>query len=253
MPHLVRHERFASAFLPGARDLIVYLPPGYRARGRERFPVLYLQDGQNLFDPATAHRPGEHWRVGETADALIAARRLHPLVIVGIAHMGARRVEEYTLTRSRRHGGGRVDAYGRFVVEEVKPFVDRTYRTHPGRAYTGIGGSSLGALASLYLGLRYPVVFGRLALLSPSVWWGRRAILRVLARARVPVRPRIWLDIGTAEGRAAVRDARALRDALLVRGWREGRSLRYEEHEGAGHHEAAWAARVGPMLAFLFG
>jgi predicted alpha/beta superfamily hydrolase len=253
LPFLEHHREFASTHLPDARDLVVYLPPGYHEGTARRYPVLYLHDGQNLFDPETAYQKGQHWRVGETADDLIARELIAPLIIVGIANTGVRRIHEYTPTADRRLGGGEAAAYGRLIVEELKPFIDGTYRTRPGREATGIGGSSLGALVSLHLGLNYPAVFSRLALLSPSVWWDRRVILRSVRQARPKPSLNIWLDMGTAEGRRGLDDARALRRALTRAGWVEGQDLCYSEHRGATHSEAAWAERVGPMLEYHFG
>ena len=117
---------------------------------------------------------------------------------------------------------------------------------------TGMGGSSLGGLLSLYLGLKYPQVFGRLAALSPSVWWNQRVIHRFAAAAPVEPRPRIWLDIGTNEGPRIVHDVEEFRDVLLQNGWQLGKDLHYQRVEGAGHNEAAWARRVGPFLQFLY-
>jgi predicted alpha/beta superfamily hydrolase len=138
------------------------------------------------------------------------------------------------------------------LVEELKPFVDEQYRTLPGAENCGMGGSSLGGLVSLYLGLRYPSVFAKLAVMSPSVWWRNRAILKTIAA--LPQRPelRIWLDIGTKESTQAVPDARRLRDWLIKKGWQLGENLAYFEAEDAQHTESAWAQRVGPMLKFLF-
>src|ERR687895_299319 len=109
---LRKHEAFRSQFLPDDRDIIVYLPPGYDAVRRRRYPVLYMHDGQNLFEPETAFQKGEHWRVGETASALIESGAIEPLIIVGIANTGRRRIDEYTPTYDRRRGGGEADAYG---------------------------------------------------------------------------------------------------------------------------------------------
>ena len=138
------------------------------------------------------------------------------------------------------------------LVEELKTFVDSEYRTLPGPANTGLGGSSLGGLVTLHLGLTYPQTFGKLAVLSPSVWWDDRAIVRrVLALERKPAL-RIWLDIGTGEGETVTDDARTLRDELIAKGWVPGSDLAYVEADGAGHNEGAWADRVGPLLQFLF-
>ena len=250
--HLVRHDAFGSQFLPDHRNLTVYLPPGYDASPDRRYPVLYLHDGQNLFDPNAAFKKGEHWRVGETATALIDEGRLPPLLIVGIDNTGAKRLHEYTPTYDRRRGGGGADAYGRLMVEEIKPFVDARYRTLPDAASTGLGGSSLGGLVSLYLGLKYPNVFSRIAVLSPSVWWDRRAILRNVREAKPTPASRIWVDIGTREGRYHVDNAQLLRAGLIKSGWVEGEDLHYEEVPDGMHSEGAWAARLDRVLIFLF-
>jgi predicted alpha/beta superfamily hydrolase len=234
MPAL-KHELFP-------REMIVYLPPMYEAEGERRFPVLYMQDGQNLFDPETSFIPGTYWRMGETADALIEAGALEPVIIVGIYNAGGGRSEEYTSPGA--------DAYGRMLVEELKPFIDAHYRTVPERC--GMGGASLGGWVTLYLGLQYPRVFSRLAVMSPSVWWGRRKILRIVAALQAKPALRIWLDIGTRESARSVPDARALRDGLIRKGWRLGEDLTYLEADDAAHTESAWADRVAPMLRFLF-
>ena len=250
---LHRHEKFPSRFLSKKRDLIVYTPGIYEKRPELKFPVLYLEDGQNLFDPATSFIPGVYWRVGETADALIAQGAIQPLVIVGIYNTGKQRVNEYTPTRDRKLGGGKADKYGRLLVEELQPFIESRYRIAQGPENKGLGGSSLGGLLTIYLGMQYPQVFGKLAVLSPSVWWNHRAILQSVARAKLPQRPRIWLDVGTDEGGTrTVEHVIALRDALLQKGWQENRDLHFEIFSGAQHNEAAWAQRVGPFLQFLF-
>jgi len=250
-PTLLRHPRFASSILTLERDVIVYLPPGYE-EGLSPCPVLYMHDGQNLFDPETAHVKGQHWRLGETADALIGAGTLPPLIIVGVGNTGHSRIHEYTPTRDERLGGGRADDYGRFLVEELKPFIDRTYRTRPEAEATGLGGSSLGGLVSLHIGVARPDVFGRLAVMSPSVWWDRRVILKTVRAARPKPSLRIWVDMGTAEGRRGLEDARLLKAALVGAGWKPGRDLRYAEYTGGTHSESAWADRAGTMLEWLF-
>jgi len=250
---LRRHSGFRSKHLEAERDVLVFLPPGYETDAPRRYPVLYLHDGQNLFDGATSYVPGQQWRLGETAQALINAQSIEPVIAVGIYNAGVRRVDEYTPTTCARfRAGGKADLYGRMIVEELKPFIDSRYRTQPEAARTGLGGSSLGGLVSLYLGLRHPGVFGRLAVLSPSVWWDNRAILRDVQSLGSKTHARIWLDMGTHEGGNTTRDARLLRDALVGKGWQLGQDLEYFEAEGARHDEHAWAARVEPVLRFLF-
>jgi len=252
VPHLVRHPAFTSRFLDRPRDLVVYLPPGYERDRNSRYPVLYMHDGQNLFDPATAFVRGEHWRLGEMADMLICEGRVAPLIIVGVNHTGHGRIHEYTPTKDPRLGGGQARLYGRLLVEELKPFIDARHRTLPGREHTGLGGASLGGLVSMFLGLRHADVFGRLAVMSPSVWWGRKAILRYVMATRLRPETRIWLDMGTAESKTGIADARRLRGALVKAGWREDVDLAYLETQGGTHSEAAWGHRIGDVLQFLY-
>ena len=251
-PDLHRYEKFRSRFLRNQRDLIVYLPPRYHEQPQRRLPVLYMHDGQNLFDGATSFVPGMDWHVGHTADDFILTGAVQPLIIVGIYNVGKVRISEYTPTKAPRLGGGRADRYAKFLIQEVMPFIHQEYRALPDPRLTGMGGSSLGGLLSLYLGLKHPQIFGRLAALSPSVWWNQRVIHRFAAAAPVEPRPRIWLDIGTKEGPRIVPDVEQFRDILLQKGWRLGKDLSYQRIEGAEHNEAAWAQRVGPFLQFLY-
>ena len=253
------HKAFHSNILNNNRDVIVYLPPVYEAHKEKRYSVLYLHDGQNLFDGATSFIPGQEWRVDETAQSLIAAGKVEPLIIVGIYNTGKDRVDEYTPAPDAKYKiGGKADLYGRMLVEELKPFIDANYRTLSDARHTGLGGSSLGGLVSLYLGLKYSDVFGLLAVVSPSVWWANNYIVKYVEaeRKRPPVR--IWLDIGTREGSNAeaaqktVVDARLLKEALIRKGWKPGKDLSYFEADGAEHNERAWAARVESILEFLF-
>jgi enterochelin esterase-like enzyme len=247
-----KHEKFPSKILKNERDLIVYLPPGYEEQSERRFPVLYLQDGQNLFDGATAFIPGMDWQVGQTADHLIGSGAVEPLIIVGVYNLGKERIREYTPSRMPKLGGGSGNRYAKFLVEELKPFIDFEYRTMGDAANTGLGGSSLGGLVSLYVGLKFSQVYGKVAALSPSVWWNQRVMHRFAATVRIGTRPRIWLDIGTAEGQQIVRDVENFHDVLLQKGWQQDADLHFELVEGAEHNEAAWASRIGNVLQFLF-
>jgi len=173
--------------------------------------------------------------------------------VVGVYNAGEHRVDEYTPTpRPDRGGGGQADEYGRMLVEELKPFIDATYKTFPEAANTAIGGSSLGGLLTMHLGLRYPTAFGKLAVLSPSVWWDDRVILREVDALAHKLPQRIWLDAGTREGGDVIADSRRLRDALVDKGWVAGKDLMYFEADGGEHNEHSWAARVGQVLEFLF-
>lgn len=250
------HPRFHSRFLRADRDVLVYLPPGYDANGRKRYPVLYLQDGQNLFDGATSFLPGQEWRVDETATDLITRGIIAPLIIVGIDNTGNERIEEYTPTKAAsgmaQGRGGDAGLYGRMLTEELKPYIDCHYRTLPDASHTGLGGSSLGGLVSLCLGLQYPKTFGRIAFVSGSAWWDDRVIVRQIRALPAKLSLRLWLDIGTAEDADSIAAVRDLRDTLTVKGWTVGKDLHYFEAPGAQHNEVAWAERVGPLLTFLF-
>jgi predicted alpha/beta superfamily hydrolase len=248
------HPGFRSHILPDQRDLIVYLPPGYDADSDRRYPVLYLHDGQNLFDPATSFVKGRTWQIGESADAAIDAGELEPLIIVGIYNTGDRRLAEYTHERDWQMGGGEADSYGALITRELMPWIAKNYRVKPGREHTGLGGSSLGGLVSLYLGLRHAEVFGRLAVLSPSIWWNHKSILGVLSEAapHLAHKPRIWLDVGDHEGRVTLRDTEQLAKRLRGNGWVDEETLHFEKVPGGTHDEASWARRVRPLLGFLF-
>lgn len=255
--NIQHHRAFPSKILKNRRDVLVYLPAGYRRFSTRQYPVLYLQDGQNVFDAATSFA-GVEWGVDETAQRLIRQKLIEPLIIVAIANMGEDRIHEYAPTPARidppkrKRSKGLLRNYGRFLIEELKPFIDRKYRTKREAEFTGLGGSSLGGLATLVLGLWFPNYFNRLAVMSPSIWWDDCAIYDIVDEVDETARPplKIWLDTGTRE--PGWERAAGLRDRLIEKGWRLYDDLQYFEVEGADHSEGAWAARVDPVLRFLF-
>lgn len=255
--NIQQHPDFASRVLGNRRDILVYLPPGYRRSRTRRYPVLYLQDGQNVFDAATAFG-GNEWCVDETAQRLVEDKLIEPLIIVAVANTGDDRINEYAPTRGRIEEGkrkrskGLLRQYGEFLIDELKPFIDARYRTFTGPEHTGLGGSSLGGLATIALGLWFPNVFRRLAVMSPSIWWDDCALYDIVERVDEEARPelKIWLDTGTHE--PGWERARVLRDRLIEHGWRLHDDLHYFEDEGAGHTEGAWAYRMDAALRFLY-
>jgi enterochelin esterase-like enzyme len=253
-PRLRLHRGFPSVYLPDKRDIVVYVPPGYDEQPERTYPVLYLQDGQNLFDPRTSFVPGQTWQVREQADEAIRAGEVEPLVIVGIANTGDRRLAEYTHERDWQRGGGEAAQYGLTLTREILPWIATRYRVRTDRESTGLGGSSLGGLVSLYLGLRYATWFGKLAILSPSVWWNHKSILGYVNEHAPGIwdRPRVWLDVGDKEGKRTMHDAESLLRRLKANHWRAAETLHFEKVHGGTHDEASWARRVKPMLRFLF-
>ena len=233
-----------SPHLRNRRYVDVYLPDSYGA-GRRRYPVVYMQDGQNLSDPAVAFA-GQTWHLHEGLEWL-SGRGIEPIV-VGI-HNTPARLAEYSPASDARHGGGDGDKYARFLIDTLKPRVDATWRTRRERDATVVAGSSMGGLIALYLFFRRPSPFGRAAVMSPSIWFAGRAILEYVDRAR-RTRGRLYLDVGTSEGVGTLRNARALNRLLRTKGYRNN-TLRYVEAEGHQHREADWAWRLPQALEFL--
>ncbi len=255
----VVYEGFPSHFLGNRRRLTVRLPPGHAADLNQRCPVLYLHDGQNLLGPARSAF-GVSWQAGETADRLTVARRIRPIILVGIDNT-PERLDEYTAVRdARQEAGGRGDLYARFVLEEVKPFVDRAHRTLPGREHTAVAGSSLGGLVSLTMALRHHERFALCGVLSPALWWARESVFAELAGDLGWMRSmRFWLCMGTREGSgrghvsAHLERTRRLAGLFDAAGLVPGRDYYYQEVAGGEHTEAAWAARFDRVLRFFFG
>lgn len=234
-----------SPQLKNARDILVYLPPSYTESAR-RYPVIYMHDGQNLFDDATSFSC--EWAVDETLET--ASRTGMEAIVVGIPNMGAERSDEYSPFVDARNGGGRGDAYLAFIVETLKPVIDHDFRTQPEREHTGIFGSSMGGLISLYAIFRHPATFGMAGVMSPALWFARRAIFEVVERA-AELPGKIYLDVGTGEGASTLADVRRMQKLLRQRAHRTPHRLCYVEEAGAGHCEAAWAGRLRGALRFL--
>jgi predicted alpha/beta superfamily hydrolase len=253
------HRRFASRLLKNERTITVYLPPKYAKDKSRRYPVLYLHDGQNLFDPNAAAF-GVDWHAHITADRLVNEGVVAPTILVGIYNT-PQRIDEYTPHFNPiREDGGRGEQYCRFVVEEVKPFVDHQYRTLPGREHTGVAGSSLGGLISLAIARWRPDVFSKVGALSPSLWWMEEQLFADWeSDAEWPKRTKFWLDMGTEEtakdreNKAGVKRCRRLVELLKQRGLKADKDYRYLEIEGGHHTESAWAARFDQVMTFLFG
>ncbi|MBI4816340.1 MAG: phosphonate ABC transporter ATP-binding protein [Deltaproteobacteria bacterium] len=237
-------------FLNGRR-VWVYLPPGYSAQDPSvRYPVLYMLDGQNVFDANTSFS-GE-WEVDEALEALIPTGEVRPLVVIAVDNGGAARLDEYTPWQGDDLGqlvGGGGEAHLQAFRDVLLPWVDSTFNTLTGPENTGFSGSSLGGLMSVYAAYAHSDVFGRIGALSPSVWWANEMLVDFVAG--LPKPPVVlWTDMGTAEGDLG--PFQRLRAELLSDGFVEGQDLTAIEVAGAAHNEQAWAARMPDILRFLF-
>jgi len=255
----LRLHEFESRVFRNRRMLRVWTPPGYddEQNSGRRYPVFYLNDGQNLFDPSTAFI-GVDWQVDEAAARLIAEQKIAPLIIVGIDNAQKDRAREYLPYRAfsppvmRPQG----KCYPDFL-EEVMAFVSERYRVAQGPQNTALGGSSLGAIAPLYTAISRPGMFGMLLLESPSLFVSNRRLLKY-SRAFRSWPERIFMAIGTRESGRPEQDTRVVSDVrelewILRRAGLGPPRLRVLIDEGATHSEAEWAKRFPGALEFLFG
>lgn len=248
------YPSFMSTVLGNRRGIWIYLPPSYGENTAARFPVVYMHDGQNLFDPRAAFG-GVAWSADDAMNGGAEDATIREAIIVGVENT-ADRIAEYTPTRDATYGGGNGDAYLRMLIDEVKPMIDRTYRTLPDRANTALVGSSLGGLISSYAGVRRADVFGLIGSMSPSTWWNDGVILREVAttpmRAARPLR--VYVDSGNAgDSMDGVTQTRELAATYRSVGYAEGTTLHYVVQDGGQHSERYWAQRLPGALAFLLG
>jgi predicted alpha/beta superfamily hydrolase len=236
----------ASPQLGNSRSLRIYLPPSYQENAAKRYPVLYMHDGQNLFD-AKAAAYGVEWGIDETVDHLVAIGAMDEVIVVGVDNTPAR-IAEYTPCCDPKHGGGELDAYDAFIVDTVKPMIDGTLRTLPGRDNTAIMGSSLGGIASVAMAQRHPDVFSKAGGMSSSFWWNQKSMIAHLAaRGSGPgAAVRFYLDAGT-EG-DGLEETMQMRDAMVKQGYVTGTDLLFHRFEGGSHNEKSWGRAGGKAL-----
>ena len=232
--------------------IIIYLPPSYDQNRQKPYPVLYCHDGQNLFDPATSFK-GEIWGIHETVEGLVAQGMMEEILIVGIFNRGLARLHDYTPSfdpafRGVGAGGG-ADDYAAMIIEEIKPYMDRHYRTLADAGNTALMGASLGGLVSLYMARKRPDIFSKVASLSSSFWWNRRHLIRQVVSSRKKVPISIYLDAGTGD---SWRETQAMYQALLSCGYEQGRDLHFHLAPRHAHSEQYWGERVHLPLTFMF-
>lgn len=262
----IKHNLY-SPQLDNERDILVYLPPSYENEDKS-YPVVYMHDGQNLFDHFSSFA-GE-WQVDEAMTIL--ADNDCEAIIVGLPNLGEERIREYNPYRhpQKKNIVAKGDTYLRFIVETVKPLIDSDFRTLRQSEYTGIAGSSMGGLISLYGFLHYQEVFGFCGAFSPAYWFGAGGLLKSIEKYSSG-NGKIYLDIGTLEGTTLnntgkdwdvetenqdnvyVQGVCSLRDALLNSNYRLDDNLVYVEDEGARHNEQAWARRFSDAISYLLG
>lgn len=240
------------------RRVDVYLPLGYERSWHQRYPVLYMWDGQNLFEPHRAFAGA--WRVGASLDLLTAAGELPPLIVVGIDNGGADRLNEQSPWADERFGArGEGETFLRWVTDDLKPTIDRVLRTKPGAAHTAVAGSSMGGLTSLYALYHAPQVFGRAAVFSPSLHFARSAVFDYVRRTPRPEGGRLYLDVGGMEvgrhdrSRPFAEHARRMDELLRAQGWRHREDYFWLYDSKGAHSEECWAQRFPAAMRFLWG
>lgn len=253
---LIKHE-FRSETLGNSRTIAVWLPSTYDTH-EQRYPVLYMQDGQNLFDNATAAF-GHEWQVDETATKLIQAGEIPPMIIVGIWNTSDR-IDEYTPTvDARMNAGGAGQLYLSFLVDELKPWIDENYRTKTSREATWIGGSSLGALISIHACLERPDTFAGCLAFSPSLSWDREHLLRVVSEKKQvwPSQARLWLSMGTQEGGSPesqtsnTQRTSRLAELLIEQGLQPDKQIWHRSFENDRHDESSWSRQFPAALKIV--
>jgi len=246
---------FASTALGNTRNVWVYYPPTYLENTRAKFPVVYMHDGQNLFD-ATKAFGGNEWKVDETLDAAAESGAFREAIVVGPDNT-SQRIYEYTPTSNAMYspsGGG--DQYLKMLVDELKPRVDAELRTLPSRENTVIMGSSLGGLISAYAGTTSTNTFGLIGAMSPSTWWDGKVILsKVTATKDAALKPlRVYVDSGDSGSSSDdMANTKLLADAYRGIGFVDESTLKYVLQTGATHSEVYWAQRLPVALTFLLG
>ncbi len=256
----IRVHKVSSRILEDVRTVLVYLPPGFSTHDPWKYPVLYINDGQNVFDRSTSAF-GVEWGIDETVEQLIRTGELPGIIMVAI-YNSARRVHEYTPSADPVHGGGEAYKYRKFLLEELKPTIDKIYPTSARAEHTGILGSSLGGLCALYLGWTAPKTFGLVGAMSPSLWWAGRDMITYIAGDESTTKPsRLWLDMGTEECLTdrngnkipdVIDDIRTLKIVLESKGFQVGYDMIYREVAHATHDEKSWGERVAEVIKFLY-
>lgn len=258
----LRMHALTSKIFGNTRTVRVLVPPGYGApeNAAVKYPVLYMLDGQNLFDACLSGVSQAEWGVDETVYRLVREKKIRPLIVVGVDHAGKERGHEYLPYRDFIQEASSREPIGKqfpdFLTNEVMPLVDGAYRTLQGHAHTGVGGSSYGAIAALYSMLAKPNHFGFGLIESPTFWIGMGQLVRDTSPLTAwPVR--VFFGLGGREIGEPALDAKSLAlfrqvEANFRAAGYDDRSIKVEVNADARHTEAAWAQRLPSALTFLF-
>jgi len=252
---VIYHENFYIPQLDRYRTIRIYLPAGYDSTST-RYSVLYMHDGQNLFDNATSFA-GE-WKIDESLEKLTLQGKMEGLIVVGIDNHPTKRSNEYSPWDNKKYNcTGEGDEYVDFIVITLKPWVDENYRTLPDKVHTGIAGSSLGGLISFYAGCKYPETFSRLGIFSPAFWFAKKPMVNYFKNSPIPKNCQVYIDVGTAEGdnpqgqKAYLNDAKEFYQLLQNAGIPDS-NLKLVIDQGAQHNEKAWARRFPDACLWLW-
>ncbi|MCL7762005.1 alpha/beta hydrolase-fold protein [Polaribacter sp. Z014] len=229
-----------------AHKVWLYLPPNYHT-STEKYDVIYMHDAQNLFDAATSF-VGE-WEIDETLNDLYK-KTGKSFIVVGIENGAEKRIEEYTPWENVRYGGGKGKIYVDFLVNKLKPYIDKNYRTKPDAENTAIIGSSLGGLISFYGGLKYPEVFGKIGALSTSFWFSNKVITFAEENGNQK-KTKLYLLVGDKEGNSMVPDTENMAELLIDLGF-PSQNLKTKVHPDGKHTESFWKAEFLEVITFLF-
>lgn len=244
----IMSENFAIPQLNRTRKIWIYLPPDYET-STKTYPVLYMQDGQNLFDNTTAFA-GE-WQVDETLNTLFAAGD-YGAIVIGIDNGGGSRIDEYTPWNNPQYGGGEGDLYMQFMTETLKPYVDANYRTKPGKEFNALVGSSLGALISTYGGVRYSSTFSKIGSFSPAYWIVENQLNNYIETSTADLAAmRVYFVAGSNESATMAADIEAVKTRLQTKGLTPANTLIKLDSYGQ-HNENYWKGEFSAAYKWLF-
>lgn len=257
---IVRIQDFHAKKLDNNRDIFIYLPEGYEGGSETHYPVLYMNDGQNIFSISNKSLSGSSWNADLTVDQLIEHGRIKKIIIVGISNNTSRSGEytHYSCFDKTVNGGAlgeykisveaKGELYEDFIINDLKPFIDSNYRTLAGPENTAMIGSSMGGLVTYNIGFRHPDIFGFLGILSPAFFWEEQDTLSTVQKGPL----KIWMDVGEGEDHF-VTHARKVVEILLKKGYRSGEDFMYFQEPWAVHSEADWGKRLFMPLLYFFG